>query len=985
MRDLRVGVFVLFLVLFFSVLPSWSQQRGLEITEMRLVRKGTPHIFTKNAEGDFNLFITCTEDTGAVDIVFVLDTTGSMDSLIGAARANIVEFAETMAATGYDCSFGIVTYGDGFNLPHGGNLTTDIGTFVSWMTMGSWGGGDAPETALDAIMAAVDSMHWRPGALRVIILLTDACFCDTSSTCYDCVSMWGGEEVVNILLEQAIMFFAVTTWPVHCQSCALISFSNWFYQDFPESTGGSWYDFSLGFTSIYAEIIPLLGTFQVIQVDVANNTGEDLDSISAFITYGSCIEILYGDNPMLRTDVPAGDTTTFFWRVNYEAGCTGEAGCFQVVVSGDTYVAEGSGCMYVPNCWCTPTVAENIHPDPGVWTACNPQDITIGIYDDDIGVDENTITLVVNEDTLEYPSEPGMSYLNDTLIFSPDTDEFASGDSVFYSLIDAEDAGGCSLAAPVSGWFVVDLDPPVFEGEYPPDGEIVGGISTDISVHIWDDLAGLDTSSLVMLIDGTDSFYIGGSEALYYDQSDSTLHFNPVGIYTWSVGDTVDVCVYASDFVSTEYCGPNSDGMCWSFTIDFLHLWFPDTTLYPGDDIQFPLLTENPGRFMIRTYDLWVEYNPAVVYVNDIVATGSASSGFTVSWDTAGSQLHIYAESTSPMSDVDTFVFIDFHIRDDAPGASYTPVILSSAVLDSGRVGYYGEDGMILILWSQTQWLKDLVFYGYDGEGGYLEPEVLSIGCADLATEGFDPTLDLIILPPPPTKTEVYHPLDDPSYPAITKLKRDYRNTYELPITWHIVTVDEPGSLYWNPDNWPDGIIMLNDVIDMKRNSTYLYASNETLTITYSQPLPDTGNVDFCDEWTLASLPTAITVPDWVDFLENVTAGPFEFDAEMQTYIISDIPRIGFGFWVYSDESSAYHIGGIPLTTVTIPIYPGWNLVGSVSETAWFETDPPNLILPGNVYGYNCETHSYEPVTEFVPGRGYWVLSIGTGTMTIHP
>ena len=984
MKGRRIGVLIgMFAMFLFPVSPAFSQQQGLDITEMRLVRKGTPHIFSRT-DDDFNLFISCTEDTGAVDIVFVLDTTGSMSSRIAAARSNIVEFAETMAATGYDCSFGIVTYGDGFNLPHSGNLTTNISTFVSWMTMGSAGGGDAPETALDAIMAAVDSMDWRPGAMRVIILLTDACFCDTSSTCTDCVSIWGGDEVANILLDDAIMFFAVTTWPVSCSSCALTTYSNWFYQSFPESTGGSWYNFSTGFTDIYASIIPLLGTFQVIQVDVANNTGESLDTIYAFMTYGSCITITYGDNPMLRTDVPAGDTVTFFWRVDYTEGCTGEGGCFQLAISSGSYIGEGAGCMYVPHCWCTPTVAENIHPAPGVWTACNPQDITIGIYDDDVGVDQSTITLVVNNDTLEYPTEPRMNYLNDTLVFSPDTDDFISGDSVFYSLIDAEDMGGCTLAAPVSGWFVVDLDPPVFNGEYPPDGEIVGGIPTDISIQTWDELAGLDETTLTLVIDGTDTFTID-STALTFDPSDSTVHFDPVGLYTWSVGETVDVCVYASDIVSNEYCGPNDDGFCWSFTIDFLHLWFPDTTLYPGNDISFPLLTENPGRFMIRTYELSVDYNPAVVYVNDVATTGSASSGFTVVWDTTGSELHIYASNTSPMNDVDTFIFVDLHIRDDAPGASYTPIILNNAVLDSGRVGYYSENGMILVLWQQTQWLKDLIFYAYDGEGGYLEPEDLSIGCADLATDGYDPTLDLIILPPPPTKTEVYLPINDPSYPAITKLKRDYRNTYGLPITWHIVTSEEPGSLYWNPLNWPDGIIMLNNTIDMKRNSTYLYASNETLTITYSQPLPDTGNIEFCDEWTLASLPTAITVPDWVNFMEGVVAGPFEFDAATQAYIVSDIPRIGFGFWVLSDEVSTHHIGGIPLDSVIVPIYPGWNLIGSVSDTAWFETDPPNLILPGNIYGYGCDSESYEPATEFVPGRGYWVLSIGTGTLTIRP
>ncbi len=969
-------------VLLFGVgLVFSSQGTGLRIADIKLIRKGTPHSFSLMPDGTFNLRISCTEDTGAVDIVFVLDTTGSMSSRIDAARAHIIEFAETMAATGYDCSFGIVTFGDGFNLPHGSTLTTDIDTFVSWMTMGSSGGGDLPETALDAIMAAVDSMDWRLGALRVIILLTDACFCQVGDPCFDCHSAWTADEVAATLLDRGIMFFPVTVDPPYCfDDCVDEDVSLWFYYDFSESTGGRWFDFEYGFVAIYSDIIPLLGTFQVIQVDVWNDTGFDLDSVWAGFAYrGSCIELLYGDDPALKTDVPAGDTVSFFWRVNYTSGCLGPDGCFTIYVTSDTFSATASGCMYIPNCWCTPTVAENIHPAPGVWTACDPQEVIIGIYDDDVGVDENTIVLRVNGEDHEYP-EPGMVFANDTLHFLPDTGEFESGDSVFYELVAANDMGGCTLSTPVSGWFVVDLDPPAFSDEFPPDGEIVGGIPEQICIRVWDELSGLDTSTLALLVDG-DTFTVDSAVVSF---TDSLLCIDPVGLFSWGVGDTINVCAQAADLVQSEYCGPNADEYCWSFTIDFLHLWFPKDTLHPGDDVLFPLLAENPGRFTIRSYELWVEFNPSVVSVNDVVVTGSASSGFSVTWDTSGTVLHITAASTSPAADVDTFLFVDFHINDDALGASYTPVMLSSAILDSGRVGYYSEDGMILVLWRQTQWLHDLIFYGYAEGGGYLQPEVLTIGCADAATDGFDPTLDLLILPPPPSKTEVYLPMDDPDFPSITRVKRDIRNTYELPITWYVVTVEEPGSLYWSPHGFPDGVITLNGYIDMKRDSIYHYASNETLVITLSQPLPAEDTLSLCAGWSLASLPTAITVPGWAHFLEGVYAGPFEYDASTGTYFASDIPRTGFGFWILSVEEHTYNIGGIPLDEVTIPIYPGWNLIGSVNHSAWFETDPPDLILPGHVFGWDCESESFYPATSIEPGRGYWVYSLGTGTLTIH-
>ena len=153
-------IFVVALVLFVSgALFAQNNDYGLSIAGIKLTRKGIEHPFTLSTDGGFNLAIDCSEDTGNVDIVFVLDTTGSMAGVIRMAVSHINEFADTMESTGYDYRLGIVTYGDGFNFPHGLDPTPYVDTFHAWVSpIGSWGGGDAPEEALDAIMAAVDSI-----------------------------------------------------------------------------------------------------------------------------------------------------------------------------------------------------------------------------------------------------------------------------------------------------------------------------------------------------------------------------------------------------------------------------------------------------------------------------------------------------------------------------------------------------------------------------------------------------------------------------------------------------------------------------------------------------------------------------------------------------------------------------------------------------------------------------------------------------------
>ena len=983
--NLQKGILIIAIVVFmFSFIFADSpNSNGIRVTNMSLIRKGTVHQFLKTTTGDFDLNIDCTEDTGSVDIVFVLDTTGSMSSHISDARTHIVEFAESMAVTGYDYSLGIITYGDDFNFPHGCDLISDVDTFSDWMgAIGSSGGADIPETALDAIMGAVDSIHWRTGALKVIIILTDACFCEVGAGCADCHSIWTADEVATTLLDNGFMFFAATRSPISTGSCCSAATAMWLYQDIADSTGGSWFNLSESFASIYSDIIGLLGTFQVIQVDVANNSGADLDSIFAYITAGSCIDIIYGDNPELRLELLDGDTISFFWRVNYTAGCMGPDGCFNIALSSadGSYSDFQAGCMYIPHCWCTPVVAGLISPEMGVWSACNPQPISVGIYDED-GVDTSTIQFIVQSDTVTYP-DPGLIFDDGMLTYTPDTNAFASGDSIVYKLIDVRDAVGCTLSSPVSGWFLVDLDPPQFENEIPDSGCVVGGIPTDIAIVITDEYAGLDTGSLILIIENTDTYFL--DDPLVSLNGD-TLSFNPVGTYDWEAGETVSVCVYAADLVSDHYCGPNGDQYCWDFIVDRLHLFFIDTTVDAGDDILYPIFADDPGRFGFTTYEMWVRYNPMVVSVESLTTSGTASAGFTLDWTDDSGIIHITASNSSPIGLSSFFLNLHLHIIDNVSGGAFTSFMISDAVFDSGRVGYWSDDGMIIVNWIQTQWVHDLIFYGYDGAGGYLFPTNLAIGCGYGASTGYDPAYDLIIPIPPPSQTESYIELNDPDYPAINRLSRSIQNSYELPVTWYIATIEEAGSLYWSPHYFPSGVFTLNGYIDMKRDSVYHYAANETLVIVYSQPDIGGGDISGCLGWNLMSLPITITIPGWTAGIDGIIAGPLEYDASIRRYINEDPPRMGFGFWLFAINPFATDIAGTPLDEVSIPIYRGWNLIGSVSDTATYDTEPSGIAMSGSLFKWDCVAQAFVPATSIDPGNGYWIFCTGDGILHIHP
>lgn len=106
----------------------------------------------------------------AVDIVFVLDTTGSMLWAIDGVRDGIEAFLDTLEGFNIDAQVGGIEFGDEVrtSVPIG-----DLLSFREWLEhMTATGGGDTPESPLDAIRIAND-FSYRNDALHYMIVITD--------------------------------------------------------------------------------------------------------------------------------------------------------------------------------------------------------------------------------------------------------------------------------------------------------------------------------------------------------------------------------------------------------------------------------------------------------------------------------------------------------------------------------------------------------------------------------------------------------------------------------------------------------------------------------------------------------------------------------------------------------------------------------------------------------------------------------------------
>jgi len=122
-----------------------------------------------------------TNERARIDVVFVLDTTGSMGGLIQAAREKIWSIATTLASaqSAPEIRMGLVAYrdrGDAY-VTRVVDLSSDLDSmYATLMDFQADGGGDGPESVNQALHDAVHRISWsqQAGAYKVIFLVGDA-------------------------------------------------------------------------------------------------------------------------------------------------------------------------------------------------------------------------------------------------------------------------------------------------------------------------------------------------------------------------------------------------------------------------------------------------------------------------------------------------------------------------------------------------------------------------------------------------------------------------------------------------------------------------------------------------------------------------------------------------------------------------------------------------------------------------------------------
>jgi len=116
-----------------------------------------------------------TTTSSKIDMVFILDNTGSMSGRIKAVKDSVIAFTASLEAAGANVKFGVVSFGDDLTEQSTLELPATATQVKTWLdALVGVGGGDIPENPLDSIMYAYNNFTWRSDAQKVFVLITDA-------------------------------------------------------------------------------------------------------------------------------------------------------------------------------------------------------------------------------------------------------------------------------------------------------------------------------------------------------------------------------------------------------------------------------------------------------------------------------------------------------------------------------------------------------------------------------------------------------------------------------------------------------------------------------------------------------------------------------------------------------------------------------------------------------------------------------------------
>jgi Mg-chelatase subunit ChlD len=182
---------------------------------------------------NFTLAKDITGKADKIDVVFVIDCSGSMSDDINKVRTYVGEFCDSLKVQGYDYRLGLVFFSDNVHLMT--DLTTDLNAFRNYLaTVNLYGG---RENSLGAIYKGTE-LSFRPDSKRTMIWITD--------------ENYPVAPEINLTVQDVVNRLLLYNITVH--SISLVELKSAWSDPIIEPTGGNFYDIYGNFRDILLDI-----------------------------------------------------------------------------------------------------------------------------------------------------------------------------------------------------------------------------------------------------------------------------------------------------------------------------------------------------------------------------------------------------------------------------------------------------------------------------------------------------------------------------------------------------------------------------------------------------------------------------------------------------------------------------------------------------------------------------------------------------------
>ncbi len=172
--------------------------------------------------GPMDIYVDC-EAENKLDLVFVIDSSGSMGSIIASIRDITARLDSILSEC--DVHWGIVTFVDSVRGDHDFDTTTPgidlTDDYYSFRDDLPWGltSGDTPNECLDALWVTAHCINWRPDALHIAFLFTGSVFCEIGDHCAQCHGNLTKEECLDTLMNHDIILYPIVRYPLAWATC----------------------------------------------------------------------------------------------------------------------------------------------------------------------------------------------------------------------------------------------------------------------------------------------------------------------------------------------------------------------------------------------------------------------------------------------------------------------------------------------------------------------------------------------------------------------------------------------------------------------------------------------------------------------------------------------------------------------------------------------------------------------------------------------